>query len=489
MKPKAFISSTCYDIPETLDAVIELMEKFGYEAVHSKKWKVPRGHHTHDICIKKVEELDPKEDVYVLLVTKRYGGPYSGSEFINFLESIWSKYLQGSKKGLAKYRGEREKIKAKDISITWAETMMAYSKGLYVLPFVDAKVENERATYKKNPGIRPAHAASPLTFHFLDYICYQDKNNWWETFSNGEDLKKKLEKRIDVIEFPPKEYKGIFRYTFKDYPDILFSENSFDLAIVFPAGEREKNALIDNRDKDIFTSQKMHIKLRGKDYSFERTVRNGASVDALRIGDLLIYLLNGYYEKKKKIPPLSLETPICYMETAIPEAELAKNIFVVGGGDTNSFRCVVSTAFQKKYGRPIPIRFFAEEKFIFESENIYSELSGKTYQEQAGTEHYHCGSVVMIPNPWNEERVVILAAGNMATGTQASILALILQKKGKGSSLKNNNFNHHVPAKIVRANKAKVIPSGMYASQTIEEANFRNRITGRYFITGFEFLE
>src|SRR3990167_1226761 len=102
MKPKAFISSTCYDIPETLDAVIELMEKFGYEAVHSKKWKVPRGHHTHDICIKKVEELDPKEDVYVLLVTKRYGGPYSGSEFINFLESIWSKYLQGSKKGLAK---------------------------------------------------------------------------------------------------------------------------------------------------------------------------------------------------------------------------------------------------------------------------------------------------------------------------------------------------------------------------------------------------
>lgn len=256
--------------------------------------------------------------------------------------------------------------------------------------------------------------------------------------------------------------------------------------MIFPAGEREKNALVDARDKDMFTSNQMRIKLRGEEYFFQRTVRAGASIDILRIGDLLMYLLNVYFEKTKKESSFSLTTPICYMDTAIPESILDKNLIVIGGGDTNSFRCVVSVSFQKKYGRPIPIRFVGEDKFIFQSENIYSELSEKLYQEQAGTEHHHCGSIVMIPNPWNNDKVVILAAGNIATGTQASILALIARK---GFTLKNNKVNHCVPAKVVRAIKAKAIPSGEYSSSPFEEVNFCNRITVRHFITGVEFLE
>lgn len=485
--PKAFIASTCNDIPELREAIIKQTEEIGYEPVYCEKWSVPKGYHSHDVCIGKVNELHSDVDVYVLIISKRYGGKYSGNQFLNFFGNLWKEYLQKFKeRGTGKYKSEREQIQVQDISITWAETIMAYKKGVPVLPFISESVWNERATYKKNPGIRPVHTDTHLTFHFIDYICYQDKDNWCQTYSCTKDIKDKLKYRISGIGLPKREYKDIFRYTFKKYPEILFYKNTLDLAVIFPAGEREKNALVDARDKDMFTSNQMRIKLRGEEYFFQRTVRAGASIDILRIGDLLMYLLNVHFEKTKKESSFSLTTPICYMDTAIPESILDKNLIVIGGGDTNSFRCVVSVAFQKKYGRPIPIRFVGEDKFIFQSENIYSELSEKLYQEQAGTEHYHCGSIVMIPNPWNNDKVVILAAGNIATGTQASILALIARK---GFTLKNNKVNHCVPAKVVRAIKAKAIPSGEYSSSPFEEVNFRNRITARHFITGVEFLE
>ena len=71
----------------------------------------------------------------------------------------------------------------------------------------------------------------------------------------------------------------------------------------------------------------------------------------------------------------------------------------------------------------------------------------------------HCGYLAMVPNPWSPSKVMVLASGTRATGTQAALLALTrdwdapARQDGEANTESwhslagNNRYNPAVPAK------------------------------------------
>ena len=112
----------------------------------------------------------------------------------------------------------------------------------------------------------------------------------------------------------------------------------------------------------------------------------------------------------------------------------------------------------------------------------------------------HCGYVLMAANPWASGKVIIFVVGTRATGTQAALLALM---RGKDDLAMqdiaaepwrklsfNNRYNTSIPAKVVRARKAKIVNGDgflhEYSEITVPD---KTRISQRHIVTGAEFLE
>lgn len=89
------------------------------------------------------------------------------------------------------------------------------------------------------------------------------------------------------------------------------------------------------------------------------------------------------------------------------EKAFDKNLILIGGILTN-----VITAEINQF---LPVKF-SESSFPFRK--IISEISGKTYEDEK------CGIIAKIPNPYNEEKSIIVLAGVRNIGTKASVLAL-----------------------------------------------------------------
>lgn len=324
-------------------------------------------------------------------------------------------------------------------------------------------------------------------------------------FPEGKEKKKeaKIESIKELINNgKTKDIEKIFKYTFKDYPKIFFKDGSFDIAVVCARGSREVEIL--GPQDQFLIEKKIQTQVRGRQVSFSRVVRAGATCDALRIADLISYLMSNFKARypHKGIGSDLLTNPINFMDITLPEEALQRNLVVLGSGDTNFFACIVSIVFQSEYQISIPIRFRQSENYYFTSEHIISELTGKDYQEADESGHMHSGYIVMIPNPWNKNKVIILVAGNRATGTQAGMLALIAQKDSHWNDLEgqpdqrwhtlngNNRKSEIIPAKVVRATEAKVILNGKAVGKAEQFRNFqKKRLSQRHFITNFEFLE
>ena len=113
--PRLFISSTCYDLSEVRDSLVDFTKSFGFEPVLSERGDVfyHPDIHTHDSCLKEIENCQ----LFILIIGGRFGGSY----------------VADTKK-----------------SIVNAEYNMAIEKQIPVFTFVKSNVHSDHHVYLKN---------------------------------------------------------------------------------------------------------------------------------------------------------------------------------------------------------------------------------------------------------------------------------------------------------------------------------------------------
>jgi hypothetical protein len=293
------------------------------------------------------------------------------------------------------------------------------------------------------------------------------------------------------------EYRRLFPYSFSNYPECLFTDGKLDVSIIVGSSSREHND-----ESSIFSASSVETDLLGSQWTFSRQVSPGTVRDSVRVVDLAAFL--GFqYAKTTAKPQITWpdnDDCLCMVDVSVSSATFDRNVILVGGADTNVFIPMATIAFRQKFGYSLPIRYFGDDKLYFTCDQIYSEMSDKTYSRLEDSSYMHCGYLLMVANPWCAGKVIIFAVGSRATGTQAAVLALIRGKDDTAVSQPdsepwhnlagNSKYVPQIPGKIVRARQARVVAGTGYlhdwqAINVPDEA----RISQRHVITGFEFLE
>ncbi len=168
--PRVFISSTCYDLSEVRDALVEFIASFGFEAVLSERGDVfyHPDIHTHDSCLNEVGNCQ----LFVLIIGGRFGGSYAADT---------------SK------------------SIVNAEYSAARSEKIPVFTFVKHNVLSDHFVYQKNknnssvkeivfPSIDDNGNAEKI-FSFIDDVRLAPVNNGFFPFEFTRDITDLLKKQ------------------------------------------------------------------------------------------------------------------------------------------------------------------------------------------------------------------------------------------------------------------------------------------------------
>lgn len=122
MKPRIFISSTCYDLKHIRDELLKFIRAHGLEPVLSERGDIGYSSGARELdqsCYEAVES----SDMIILIVGNRYGSPASGEE-----DKVFDDY----------------------ISVTRKEFKTAIANGMPIFCFADDKVLNEYELYKSN---------------------------------------------------------------------------------------------------------------------------------------------------------------------------------------------------------------------------------------------------------------------------------------------------------------------------------------------------
>lgn len=167
--PRVFISSTCYDLSEVRDSLIEFIESYGFEPVLSERGDVfyHPDIHTHDSCLKEVENCQ----LFILIIGGRFGGSY----------------IADPKK-----------------SIVNAEYAAAKEQKIPVFTFVKSNVHSDHHVYLKNkknsssinfPSIDDNTHAEKI-FKFIDDVRLAPVNNGFFSFGFTRDIVNLLRKQL-----------------------------------------------------------------------------------------------------------------------------------------------------------------------------------------------------------------------------------------------------------------------------------------------------
>jgi hypothetical protein len=230
-----------------------------------------------------------------------------------------------------------------------------------------------------------------------------------------------------------------YKYTFADYPKNLFERENIDLFIYFGSSKQEMNVA--------------GIKFDPANLG-----------DALYVPGLAAFLASearGFIKRPKVFPQARLSVNIkfeiseaCEISWQSIDEGLVNfsnvtgefkehNVLIIGSGNVNPLTALV----QDYYKGQLPLYFNKPTSKAM----IVSKLSNKSYSRES-EEGRLIGLLLMVPNPWNEQKVAIIAAGTTRWGTQAAILALT------NANIPNNEYNKDVPAKIVKAKTEKIGP-------------------------------
>jgi hypothetical protein len=169
--PRVFISSTCYDLGEIRDGLVDFVKSFGYEPILSEKGDVffHPDLHTHESCLREVDNCQ----LFILVIGGRFGG----------------KYIADKKK-----------------SIVNAEYQAAKQCGIPVFSFIKRDVLDDHRLYEKNkdnrevvgkitfPSVdRQEHCRE--IFEFINEVRLSPVNNGYSPFEFARDIEAALRKQ------------------------------------------------------------------------------------------------------------------------------------------------------------------------------------------------------------------------------------------------------------------------------------------------------
>lgn len=115
------------------------------------------------------------------------------------------------------------------------------------------------------------------------------------------------------------------------------------------------------------------------------------------------------------------------------------NLVLFGAGNVN---CVTEYIFKLYWGNSeiLPVHFMKVDTHDI----IVSDITGRNYSHEPMkviTEDY--GILEMVPNPWNDDKVIVICAGIDFWGTQAATLKLFEKELG------NNEKDPRYPARVL----------------------------------------
>jgi len=116
----------------------------------------------------------------------------------------------------------------------------------------------------------------------------------------------------------------------------------------------------------------------------------------------------------------------------------ANNIICMPCGDVNLLLPIALMNFEIESRVRCPVH----HEPYHTSESIFSEVSKNSYNKDL-----EAGYILLLPNPWNKEKALLICAGNSGVGTQAALLRVNLAIMGI-RPFEKNPFN--LPYKIVR---------------------------------------
>ncbi|KAA0135815.1 DUF4062 domain-containing protein [Gimesia chilikensis] len=161
--PRVFISSTCYDLSEIRDSLLEFVKSYGFDPVLSERGDVyfSPDSHTHESCIHEVRNCD----LFILIIGGRFGGEY---------------------------------ISDKSKSITNAEFLEAKEQKIPIFTYVKRNVYSDHHFYSKNknndlilemnfPSIEDSSDALRI-FKFIDDVRKESVNNAITPFDFAREI-------------------------------------------------------------------------------------------------------------------------------------------------------------------------------------------------------------------------------------------------------------------------------------------------------------
>lgn len=160
-KPRIFISSTCFDLNDIRSELTEFLENYNFEVINSQlpSFGVSPKVHSHTACLDQVNNAD----FLILIIGRRYGGTFIGSEK----------------------------------SITNEEYKLAIKRGIPIIIFVNKQVDNSILFYKKNQSSDFSSIVDDTRiFHFIDYVKSASEDNWIHLYENIIDIKNTLKSQF-----------------------------------------------------------------------------------------------------------------------------------------------------------------------------------------------------------------------------------------------------------------------------------------------------
>lgn len=205
-------------------------------------------------------------------------------------------------------------------------------------------------------------------------------------------------------------------YSFSNWPRPIVDQGMIDAMIVVGHSGKESEPS-DNQIADLIPNYDPFTKCR---------------YQSQRIAEYLPYLVIHLHSaanlvrSQKGLPPSTEtdETFQCHVDWhAIKfhsDRLRSNNIISLGAGDTN----LISRWILSVYHQHLPIRFDSPAG----SQTLFCDATGKldaTMIDSVKTDMHRYGALLLIvPNPLNNEKVAVVAAGLNALGTQAAMLAL-----------------------------------------------------------------
>lgn len=203
-----FISSTIKDLRDIRSDLKNFLINLDFEPIFSEKpsFEVSNDRNTYDNCLEAVENCD----IHLLIIGSEYGSLYRGY----------------------KYSSEEK------ISITQAETRIAYENGLKVFTFVRNDSWNEWEFFKaneKNENLNFSSVKDKRIFSFIEEVNSRSKKNWIFRFETSTDL-------IEQLEDQPTFKKQVIELN--NYPRIIGKESKSRSTKEILHEETEKRTLI-----------------------------------------------------------------------------------------------------------------------------------------------------------------------------------------------------------------------------------------------------